>query len=285
MHMCRLCGGNDIAIIHKGTRDRQDIDVLRCNACGLVFLSEIATDEQFYSESQMRREINFEQWRKNTLPDDERRFLRFQECIRDKDILDFGCGNGGFLKLARVHGSASRAIGVELDMECVQRLTAEGIECYGDISALPNIEFDVVFLFHVIEHLPEPEESLGELLTHIKEGGLLIMETPNADDALLSIYGCEKFADFTYWSPHIYLYNESTMAGMLRRVERCGTVEILQEQRYPLANHLQWLAKGVPGGGVKELVDWNRPQINQLYAEILREKKACDTLICLVRRA
>lgn len=283
MKPCRLCQGTEIQRIQKGTRDRADIDVFRCRACGLVFLSKAAADDQFYMDSQMRREISLEQWRENTYADDHRRFLKYQQQMQGRNILDFGCGNGGFLELAAKEGHAGRTVGVDLDMEAIQFLRKRGMECYESLSELPDVKFDMIFLFHVIEHLQNPEELLMDIAEHTAENGIIMMETPNADDALLSIYDCKAFAKFTYWSPHVYLYNESTLAKML---ERAGfqVLEILQEQRYPLANHLRWLLRGLPGGGVQEFQELNEPELNAAYAKALERQKACDTLIGSCRR-
>ena len=146
----------------------------------------------------------------------------------------------------------------------------------------PQETYDSIFMFHVIEHLPEPEYVLCELKKHMKADSILVIETPNANDALLSMYECKAFADFTYWSPHIYLYNEETLKKI---VERAGmkVVEMKQYQRYPLANHLRWLAKGLPGGGIKVYDELNVKELNDLYAAALANKKVCDTLLCVVR--
>lgn len=290
MFTCRLCNGSDVSLIHKGTRDRSDVDVLKCNLCGLVFLSQVATDDSYYADGQMMPGVDFDRWRKNSFADDSRRFTNFKHLIQDKTILDFGCGNGGFLKLAHGEWTQSglavrprRLVGVDLDKESVRRIQNDGIECYGDIRELPDIKFDVIFLFHVVEHLADPGTILCALADHLSDGGIIVIETPNADDALLSIYHCDKFADFTYWSPHICLYNEQTLRQML---EKAGfeVKDMLQEQRYPLANHLRWLAKGLPGGGVVELQELNAPEVNAVYAQLLRKQKACDTLVCMASK-
>lgn len=284
MGSCKLCGGTDISVIHKGTRDRQDIDVLKCNQCGLVFLSQIATDDLFYSDSKMHSGIDFAKWRDNTRVDDNRRFFKYKGLIKGKAILDFGCGNGGFLELVTRQEAASRVVGIDLDKESVGYIRSRNIECYDNILNVPDVKFDIVFLFHVIEHLTNPEKVLGTLFEHMADNGVIIIETPNADDALLSIYGCEKFADFTYWSPHIYLYNENTLSKMLTSAGY-KVIAMLQEQRYPLANHLRWLSKGLPGGGIKEFKALNDSELNNAYAKALAGEKACDTLTCTIRRA
>lgn len=113
--------------------------------------------------------------------------------------------------------------------------------------------------------------------------GNIIIETPNADDALLSMYGSKAFADFTYWSPHIFLYNESTLTMIL---ERAGLEIVSREQiqRYPLANHLRWLAKGLPGGGMAEYQEMNVTKLNEAYTEVLQGLGACDTLLFTAKR-
>lgn len=246
MNKCKICSSEKIKVIHEGTRDRADVNVLKCIDCGLVFLSKILTDDEFYSDGEMRKYIDFEKWRKNTYIDDKRRYLQNKELILGKNILDFGCGNGGFLKLAK--NDANQICGLDLDIESVNYLNHEGIECYQNVFELPDIKFDIIFMFHVVEHLPDPKQILYILADHLTEKGIIVMETPNADDALLSLYDCKAFADFTYWSPHIYLYNEFTLSKMLISID-FRILNMFQFQRYSIANHLKWLSKGLPGGG------------------------------------
>lgn len=276
---CRLCESSDIVLEKHGTRDREDVDVLKCETCGLIFLSKFITDEVYYQKSQMRKQIDFDVWREKTFDDDMRRFEKYKEQMKGKKILDFGCGNGGFLQMAKKNGECKKAEGLDLDLEAVECLRKEGIMCYKNMTELSEETYDIIFLFHVIEHLLEPENCLCELGKHLSEGGVIVLETPNADDALLSIYHCKKFADFTYWSPHIYLYNEHTLETVIKKAGfdiKC----IIQEQRYPLANHLRWMSRGLPRGGVEEYQELNDEELNIAYAKVLSKLKACDTLIC-----
>lgn len=284
MRHCRLCGETQVSVIHQGTRDRKDIDVLRCDSCGLVFLSKIETCGRFYADGAMREGIDFAQWRKNTYADDRRRFEYFRKSIFGKSILDFGCGNGAFLEIAITEGGAAQAVGIEQDEDALTFMRESGISCYDKLTDVSGGgTFDVAFLFHVIEHLPKPEAILVEIEKRLDSAGAIVIETPNADDALLSYYHCEAFADFTYWSPHIYLYTERTLTALLERAGFAVT-EMRQIQRYPLANHLLWLSKGIPGGGVKAYQEMNMDALNEAYATVLGKHKMCDTLLCTVRR-
>jgi hypothetical protein len=109
-------------------------------------------------------------------------------------------------------------------------------------------------------------------------GGRIFIEVPNADDALLTLYRNKAFMEFTYWSPHLFLYNPHTLAHLL---EKAGIprerVAISQFQRFPLSNHLLWLAEGRPGGHTT----WsflNSPELNEAYGASLARLGRCDTL-------
>ena len=81
---CRLCGSEDIITIHKGVRDNKNINVLRCNRCGLVFLSDMSQiTDTFYQDGGMHTEEDTEEaflkWRDNTYADDHRRAVMISE--------------------------------------------------------------------------------------------------------------------------------------------------------------------------------------------------------------
>jgi 2-polyprenyl-3-methyl-5-hydroxy-6-metoxy-1,4-benzoquinol methylase len=279
---CPLCVKSNYTIRHKGVRDATDINVLKCNECGLFFLSDfLHADDNYYSESKMWENKSFDQWKQQTALDDARRFNQYKELIKEKKILDFGCGNGGFLDLCK--HVALCAIGLEKDAAAADYIKSSiNLEIASHVSELPN-DFDYAFLFHVMEHLENPTEVLDNIIEKIRLNGEIIIETPNADDALLSIYNCSAFADFTYWSAHVILYNERTLCKM---VEKAGLKVnwIKQYQRYPLANHLLWIQKGIPGGGVDEYSIFNDKELNSVYEAVISRQKACDTLICSIGR-
>ena len=171
--------------------------------------------DAFYRNSGMRDGLaeDLEKLRLETKDDDERRFRFTEKMITNKRVLDFGCGDGGYL--LRAKAVASEAVGVELEKSVREALRAEGVTCYEKIKEVGEI--DVVTMFHVLEHLPEPVGMLQEIMEHVSREGMLIVEVPNADDALLSLYRCEAFADFTYWKCHIYLYTMDTLRLLAKK--------------------------------------------------------------------
>ena len=212
-------------------------------------------------------------WVQETKADDERRYDALKDACNGKRILEFGCGNGGFLR--RIKKVASNTAGVELMEDARNRIREEGIEVYETLDEVGG-RYDIVCMFMVIEHLNHPDATLEKIYNILVPGGILICETPNAEDALISRYRCTAFEDFTYWSEHVFLFNSNTIEKLLGRNKFHIQINT-QIQRYPLANHLYWLSAGKPGGHVK-WCDFNSEELNNLYAKNLIEMGMADTI-------
>jgi hypothetical protein len=74
-----------------------------------------------------------------------------------------------------------------------------------------------------------------------------VIEVPSSADALLTLYENIPFSEFTYWTCHLYLFNASNLP-LLAKSSGLSVEYVKHIQRYPLSNHLYWLAKGKPGG-------------------------------------
>jgi hypothetical protein len=95
--------------------------------------------------------------------------------------------------------------------------------------------------------LPKPIETLSALIKKVVSGGQILIEVPHANDFLLSVVNCEDFKKFTLWSQHLVLHTRESVRKTLNFVSLEG-IQIKGVQRYPLSNHLNWLANGKAGG-------------------------------------
>lgn len=280
---CVLCGSHNIAVIHKGTRDNDRLNVLRCNACGLCFLDSFEhITNAFYEDSNMyqnKKSVDIKQMLKTTQKDDVRRSKFLEEMCINRKVCDFGCGFGGFM--SNLNQGKGIVKGVELES------IARNYDCSLGFDVRSSLEdfdekFDIITMFHVIEHIVNPKACIGNIAEHLEEAGKLVIETPNADDALITMYDCEAFKDFTYWSPHVILYTLDTLKILL---EECGfkETERYQIQRYPLTNHLYWLSHGFPGGDNK-LTELNDENLFLEYEKMLRKLGKCDTILSIFQK-
>ena len=138
-------------------------------------------------------------------------------------------------------------------------------------------DYDTITMFHVLEHIPDPKLILGELSEMLADNGQIIVEVPNADDALLALYKSEPFSCFTYWSCHLFLYTAKTLQMLFDQMD-LKVNYIKQIQRYPPSNHLYWLANGKPSGHQK----WHfldSPELHDTYEKQLAAIGKCDTII------
>lgn len=277
---CYLCGSTTFLKREGVVRDKLDLDILQCTECGLVFLSDREhIGIKHYEKSGMHGEIlvSISEWLRETEVDDERRFQFVKNKIQNKKLLDFGCGVGGFLMKARE--MASMALGIELEIRLQEFFQSQKLIVYKNLEELSkeNIKFDIITAFHVVEHLPDPLQILSQLSNLLEKDGEIIIEVPNADDALLTLYKSKEFSHFTYWSQHLYLFNQ---ANLLKLIKKAGFKLnwILQIQRYSLANHVHWLSVGKPGGH-KSWSFLDSSELQNAYESRLASLGLCDTII------
>jgi 2-polyprenyl-3-methyl-5-hydroxy-6-metoxy-1,4-benzoquinol methylase len=160
----------------------------RCPACGFLFQPELPLDElrshhdaeyfEQYSDhgsydaqgAQRRREARI-----------RLRWMRLGGA-RSGRLLEVGVARGDFLAEARRAGF--EPLGIEPEPATAevarQRSGVEVLVGWAEEVELPRSTFDVVCLWHVLEHIPEPRTVLEALLAGLRPGGLLFCEVPNA---------------------------------------------------------------------------------------------------------
>jgi len=279
---CYLCGGQKTKKRSGKVRDNPRLEVIECLSCGLVFLSSFDhIPGGFYQGSGMHDQpLGIETWLAETAADDQRRFIFLKDLIKNKSLLDFGCGAGGFLIAAK--DVASRVVGVELEARLKAHFRKKKLKVFDDVSKVPGT-FGVITVFHVLEHMRDPLVVLRGLSRKLHKDGSIIVEVPSADDALLRLYQSRSFSNFTYWGCHLFLFTKATLASIALK-SGLKVDYIKQVQRYPLSNHLYWLAKGKPGGH-KVWGFLDSKVLNKSYEAQLASLNLCDTILASFSRA
>lgn len=276
---CYLCNQTEFFDRTKSVRDNKVVKVIECSKCGLVTLSSFAhINESHYQDSKMHGEspMPVEQWLKETENDDLRRYTFLRHSLTGKKILDFGCGNGGFL--VKSQKIAQTVNGVELELRLQEHFETNNIKVWTSLDRIGSTEkFDIITAFHVFEHLSDPKEIMKQLADLLNPNGQLIIEIPSSNDALLTLYNSAAFSDFTYWSQHLFLFNANTVSELVKQ-SGLKLDWVKQVQRYSLNNHLYWLSNGLPGGHKK----WpfiSSTILDEAYESQLAAIGKCDTLM------
>jgi 2-polyprenyl-3-methyl-5-hydroxy-6-metoxy-1,4-benzoquinol methylase len=277
---CYLCQSTRLEQIEGKIRDLPELPILQCQECDLVFLESFDhIDPSYYSESHMYDDPKGESLSVEYDLDGERRLKYCKLLISNKKILDFGCGQGNFLLKAKE--IAMQAHGLEPDVGDRSFFHDQGLTVFTDLREMHGEQYDVITLFHVLEHLHDPRETLVSLKSHLQPQGKILIEVPNADEALLKLYKNKGFMEF-YWSCHLFLFTVKTLEKLL--IQAGFQIDYIQQiQRYPLSNHLHWLTHNQPGGHLLwSFLDSER--LTTEYANRLASLGMCDTLNALISK-
>jgi len=280
---CYLCGSNKYIIRPGVVRDNPEIKVLECVDCELVYLSSFKhIDVNHYEESGIHdgNKPDIELWLKETQDDDLRRYQFVKNKLINKNVMDFGCGIGGFLNHAKL--LANKAVGIELEKALQPSFKERGLMVYPSLQSAQSCgeKWDLITSFHVIEHLSNPREMLVELSKLLGLDGEIIIEVPNSDDALLTLYENKEFQNFTYWSQHLFLFNAKTLSELIKQAN-LKVKWIKHVQRYSLSNHLYWMSKGAPGGH-KKWCHMNNDRLDSEYESMLAANGKTDTITACI---
>ena len=264
------------------TRDIDNLKVWKDEASGVIFIDEYYTGDESYISGSYRDDRSIlSQTGKGSFEEDKDATRRFKTNLKfasGKKIADFGCGKGKFLRLIDPYCKSS--IGIELQQNYLDELNADKIKCVNDLEIVNNNSLDVCFSFHVIEHLPDPIKILSALKNKIIKGGKLVIEVPHANDFLLKNVLNEDFKQFTLWSQHLVLHTRESLFRFLK-FSGFENINIRGVQRYPLSNHLNWLAYGKPGGHKSSLSLIDSNSLNNEYEDALARIDSTDTLVAV----
>ena len=190
---CPYCKSKDYSIQYS-TFDifGNDYEIVKCKSCQAYFLTPnpsdellaIAYDDSYYGGSD--DEEKFEGFIEKGL-----NYFRKQRAKRVANlagakgrVLDIGCGNGQFLEQVRKFGEIE-IFGTEMEGGSAKRaVRVEGLNLkIGELAKADYSEksFDAITMFHVFEHLKNPEEYLNVIDSIIKPNAHLVVSFPNID--------------------------------------------------------------------------------------------------------
>jgi 2-polyprenyl-3-methyl-5-hydroxy-6-metoxy-1,4-benzoquinol methylase len=215
--------------MHRGAERFQ---FRRCRGCDLIYLSprvSPATLSRYYDESYLPHRGPAAWGRFAPLAAEgerrtdaarvrlARRAARLGEGTR---ALDVGCGRPSFLE-ALAHATGTRGTGIDISdagwREDAGRWAAAGLDLrQGTVGdALPDGPFDLITLWHALEHDYEPLDTLRRLRSVARPGGVLLVEVPNYDSLTRRLQG-EHWAGL-HTPRHTAVYSRATLAAMLER--------------------------------------------------------------------
>lgn len=223
---CGLCGSRE--------RELEFTDgpfsVVTCRSCGLTYvtprLADAALIDEVYNESYWRSDAakvhGYTDYRA-----DEPLYLRTyrkrlsvvrRHFARPGRVLDVGCAAGYFLSVMREEGW--EVLGLEpsdaIRARAVERLGPDAVRAglLGQVE-LAAASFDLVTMWDVIEHIPDPVAAVREVRRLLCPGGKLLIETQNVRSRAAKLLG-KRWQHYKH-AEHIYHFNPDTLRDVLGR--------------------------------------------------------------------
>ena len=135
-----------------------------------------------------------------------------------KLLLDIGCGTGDFLQLAQKRGWD--VLGIEPDIDArriANNKTDNSVFDNDKLSSFDDNCFDVITLWHVLEHVPNLEEQIALFHKLLKPNGTLIIAVPNFKSYDANYYG--KFWAAYDVPRHLWHFSKKSIFTLMSNIE------------------------------------------------------------------
>ncbi|MCI0707111.1 MAG: class I SAM-dependent methyltransferase [Ignavibacteriae bacterium] len=183
---CPICGSADYTL----RVFRSGFQYVTCNRCALVYINPQLTQEAIttvYNDEAVRK-FFFEQLLLPFVERDQQpefharaRELRSMVSTSQPRLLDIGSAAGNFLLIAQQHGFIGEGLELnELYLDFINK--NRKLTVYNKLledMKYPNATFDVVTLWDVLEHLPQPCQTVAEISRILRPQGLIALTTIN----------------------------------------------------------------------------------------------------------
>jgi 2-polyprenyl-3-methyl-5-hydroxy-6-metoxy-1,4-benzoquinol methylase len=167
-------------------------DHYRCPDCGLIFIDPVPANLSEYYPNEYYLIPETKDDLAKSSPQEQFKIDIIQRFVTQGRLLEIGPAFGSFAYAAQQRGFEVEAI--EMDARCSQFLnsvlnipTVNSDDTVTAVAALKN--FDVIIIWHAIEHLPNPWKTLEALSQKLNKGGILILAAPNPDAFQFKLLG------------------------------------------------------------------------------------------------
>lgn len=220
---CVICAGDKNSVVFEET----GVPILKCAGCGHVFSSFDAVNDYdgYFGNRTIEPDEQF-WWNDahDAMYDD---FIGKYMAGKSGRLLDMGCGLGYFVKKA---GSVEGwdAFGCEISKPAAdyarEHLNIRNIHCGGAQDPFfDDKRFDIITLWDVLEHIPEPDPLLKRLSLLLKDTGLLLIHTPNVKIQLAKaklkkfLLGMKPGIHYLEPKDHVNIYSTRILKTLLNR--------------------------------------------------------------------
>lgn len=221
---CPICSSTEATSCKNGS-----YSLNQCTQCTGIWTPTVATTEYYTQQYNLVQQLSdFEHQRRyiERLPEQWKLLSTIEQFSNGKNLLDIGCDFGHFLDIARRNGYY--VTGVEPSETARAYSSQIGIETYKEISGLPSKKYDVITLWHCLEHIEFPVQFLGQIASkHCSNETVVCIRVPNYKSLPSKLFK-SKWIWFQPKQHHLHF----TKKSLQNALELAGfEVKFLQSQR------------------------------------------------------
>lgn len=143
-------------------------------------------------------------------------------------------------------------------------------------------QFDIVTLWHVLEHVEDPLALMTDAGALLRPGsGSLWIEVPNAEDELLHLSPAYRRRSFM--REHLSYFSAATLERMARRLFPGAEIAVTGYQRYGLFNYTHWIEHNAPQGAKPDLWERDRWWLEANWRSAREAARTSDALLLIIR--
>lgn len=227
---CDLCGSGPFELVSNVKRREGQFRLVKCANCGLVFINPLPGPKELSRMYETNQLANLEFGVSSEEGDKKifnSRLGLAEKYMRKGKLLDIGCSSGTFMQAAKKRGWVSS--GVEINKKSAEFCRKNGFKVFGSVSSAKG-SFDMINLGDVIEHVKSPKSFIREVKPLLREGGMLMVSTPNFSSLFVRITQVKP-------PEHIFYFTKETLSRLL---EQCG-FEIIAVKKTAVIRSLKTL--------------------------------------------
>jgi 2-polyprenyl-3-methyl-5-hydroxy-6-metoxy-1,4-benzoquinol methylase len=285
--ICESAEQKELLVCIDDTVTKEKFSIRECVSCGFNFTNPRPNERQLgnYYESEdyvshsntSKGLINFTYQivRKYTL----RSKLNLINSLSTKgNILDIGCGTGEFLNICKEN--KWNTTGIEPSNKGRnQAIQNYALQVYDEagINKLEKNKFDVITMWHVLEHVPQLQQRIEEIKTLLKKGGTLVIAVPNRMSYDAKLYK-ENWAGYDV-PRHLYHFSPQDITNLFEK--HSFKIQKIKPMNFD-AFYVSMLSEKIKTGKsnfIKGLIIGSLSNIKSLF-----HKYTCSSQIYILRR-
>ena len=227
LEQCPVCGKEEFKnflVVTDNSVSKESFVIVQCENCSFKFtnprpdadsIGNYYESDEYVSHSNTKAGIINKAYHVVRSITTKQKVELINRSVHSKGtVLDYGCGTGVFLTACKKDGWEIRGVEPNDKARTIASTNTEELIA-STIEDLEGEKFEVITMWHVLEHIHTLNETMSELVDMLQDDGVMVIAVPNADSHDAQVYK-ENWAAYDV-PRHLYHFNQQTMKRFLKK--------------------------------------------------------------------